>query len=129
MQVEQLPGEKVIILECVLELIPGDKNTIMQRVNSIRKREPGSTQFIPVQAAFSQPSGKPQVFLLNSPAVKVWKKEMRRFLISTEILLSTGNATAVNVLTLIDKIKQKVRDNFHLELEPEIRIIGENGGE
>ena len=40
-------------------------------------------------------------------------------------IVNTGNATAQDVLDLIEHIKKTVLDKFGVELEPEIRLIGE----
>ena len=123
--------EKVIILECVLELIPGDKNTIMQRVNSIREERTRKHPIYPsAGSVFRNPPGKPAGFLIEQSGCKGMEEgDAQVSYQHGNFIINRGNATAVNVLTLIDNIKQKVRNNFHLELEPEIRIIGENGGE
>ena len=44
-------------------------------------------------------------------------------------IVNKGNASAADVLTLIDLVKQKVKDTYGLELELEIRVIGEKGSE
>lgn len=40
-------------------------------------------------------------------------------------IVNTGNATADNVLNLIDKIKEIVKEKFNVDLETEIKILGE----
>ena len=40
-------------------------------------------------------------------------------------IVNKGNATAKDILELINIVKQKVKDKFNKELEIEIRIIGE----
>ena len=39
-------------------------------------------------------------------------------------IVNTGNATAEDVIILISLIKQKIRDNFGIQLEEEIQLIG-----
>lgn len=41
-------------------------------------------------------------------------------------VVNTGDATAKDVLELISTIKKIVLDNFSVELEPEVRVIGED---
>jgi len=41
-------------------------------------------------------------------------------------IVNTGNATAQDVLQLIDHIKQKAREGFGVELQTEIRVVGED---
>ena len=40
-------------------------------------------------------------------------------------MVNKGNATAKDVLELMEKVEQKVFDEFGVKLEPEVRIIGE----
>lgn len=40
-------------------------------------------------------------------------------------IINTGGATAADVLALIEYIKKTVKDKFDVELEPELRLIGE----
>ena len=40
-------------------------------------------------------------------------------------VVNLGNATCEEVLTLIDIIQKTVRDKYNIELEPEVKIIGE----
>ena len=41
-------------------------------------------------------------------------------------LINDGNATAEDVLNLISDVQKKVYDEFSIQLEPEVRIIGED---
>lgn len=40
-------------------------------------------------------------------------------------IVNTGDATAADVLTLIDRVKQLVHEKFNIELTLEVRVIGE----
>lgn len=40
-------------------------------------------------------------------------------------IVNTGNATAADILTLIETVKQMVKDNHGIELQPEVKIVGE----
>lgn len=41
-------------------------------------------------------------------------------------IVNTGNATAQDVIELIERIREKVRQASGIELEPEVRIVGED---
>ncbi len=41
-------------------------------------------------------------------------------------IVNTGNATAKDVLDLMGQVKEKVKEAFQVELEPEIMVIGED---
>ncbi len=40
-------------------------------------------------------------------------------------IVNTGNATAADILTLIETIRQLVKDSHGIELQPEVKIVGE----
>ena len=40
-------------------------------------------------------------------------------------VINKGNATAADVLQLIQDVKRIVYDTFQVELEPEVKMIGE----
>ena len=40
-------------------------------------------------------------------------------------ILNVGGATAADVLALIDRVRARVRERAGVELEPEIKLIGE----
>ena len=40
-------------------------------------------------------------------------------------ILNTGDATAADVLTLIAQVRAQVRDRSGIDLEPEVKLIGE----
>ena len=41
-------------------------------------------------------------------------------------ILNTGNATATDIIQLMDVVRCTVKDKFGVELIPEVRIIGED---
>ena len=41
-------------------------------------------------------------------------------------MINIGGATAKDILTLMKKVQDEVRAQFAVELEPEVRIIGED---
>ena len=40
-------------------------------------------------------------------------------------LINTGNATAADFLSLMEKVQETVWKNFQVALQPEVRIVGE----
>jgi UDP-N-acetylmuramate dehydrogenase len=40
-------------------------------------------------------------------------------------VINRGNATASDVLRLIEEVRHTVKERFGVELEPEVRMIGE----
>lgn len=123
--------EKVIILEGVLELIPGDKNKIEQKLKEIQDDRLAKHPHYPsAGSVFRNHPGKPTGMLVEQLGCKGLTSGGAQ--ISPQhgnFIINKENATAADVLTLMELMQQKVRENFQLELEPEVRVIGENGGE
>jgi UDP-N-acetylmuramate dehydrogenase len=40
-------------------------------------------------------------------------------------IVNTGGATAADVLSLMERIRGTVWDRFHIQLEPEVKIVGD----
>ena len=39
-------------------------------------------------------------------------------------IINTGSASATDILALMQIVQDRVADTFHLELEPEVKIVG-----
>ena len=55
--------------------------------------------------------------------IKKYRKEQG---LSQEALAAVGGATASDILALMHKVQDEVREQFGVQLEPEVRIIGED---
>lgn len=43
------------------------------------------------------------------------------------VLINKGNATGKDVAELAKTVRQRVREKFGVEIQPEVRFIGKNG--
>ena len=55
----------------------------------------------------------------------VWKKRWPEPLPGDVVIVNAGSATASDVLSLIDVVKQRVKSARGIELETEVEIVGE----
>ncbi|MDL2280625.1 UDP-N-acetylmuramate dehydrogenase [Selenomonadales bacterium OttesenSCG-928-I06] len=117
-----------IILEVEFSLRPGDRNEIMTRMDEYtEKRE--SRQ--PVDSAsagsvFKRPEGNYAGTLIENSGLKgvrIGGAEVS--LKHAGFIVNAGDATAKDVLDLIEKIRATVYDKFQVELKSEVRVIGE----
>ncbi|HHT47092.1 MAG TPA: UDP-N-acetylmuramate dehydrogenase [Firmicutes bacterium] len=124
-------SEEVIILEGVLELKRGNHKEIMNRVNEIQRRRQSKHPQLPsAGSVFRNPPGNIAGKLVEGAGCKgmsVGEAEVSPQ--HGNFIVNKGNASAADVLNLIELVKQKVRDTYGLELELEIRVIGEKGSE
>lgn len=123
-----LKGKSVIILEVTLQLKEGNK----EKIESIIK------EYIKIRAV-KQPVDKlsagsifknPPGYYAGELIEKVGAKGLSRGKASVSnkhanFIINNGNATARDVLNLIEEIEKKVKKVFNIELDREIQILGE----
>ena len=115
-----------IIIEAELELWPREKEEIVSRLEEIRKKKVLSQpiSFASAGCIFKNPSSYSAGFLIQEAGclgMKVGGAQVS--LQHANFIINKGNATARDVLRLIQEIKGKVKDKFNISLEPELEII------
>jgi len=122
----RLKKEKdVLILEATLKLQKGDAKKLKQRTQEILKTRNGKipTGFS-AGSVFKNPEEKSAGFLIEQCGLK--GKKIGRAKISEKhanFIINLGNATANDVLALIQLAKKEVKNKFKITLEEEIIII------
>lgn len=124
--------EKAIILEAVLKLVPGKREEIWKRARSIQEeRRLKHPQFPSAGSVFrNPPGGKPAGYLIERAGAKglaVGGAEVS--LKHGNFIVNKGNATAADVLALIEVVRKRVKESQGVELELEIEIVGKEGSE
>ena len=120
--------KQYIILESKLKLSKGNREEIenkmkelMQSRNSkqpISKPSAGST--------FKRPEGHFAGKLIEDAGLKGYKIGGAQVSdLHAGFIINDGNATSKDILELIKYIQDKVKNEFGVDLEPEVRIIGE----
>ncbi|MCD1261618.1 UDP-N-acetylmuramate dehydrogenase [Paenibacillus athensensis] len=120
-----LPG---IVTEAVFELVEGDRKEIAGAMAAYRDRR---LRTQPLQLAcagsvFRNPQGGFAAKLIEEAGLKgkrVGGAEVSE--LHANFIVNTGNATAVDVLTLIEEIQQIVLDKYGISLVPEVLVVGE----
>ncbi len=117
-----------IILGCVLQLKPGDKVDIMKRIQSYQRKR-FQTQPIHtynVGSVFKNPPGQFVARLVEEAGLK--GRAVGGARVSPKhanFIENFSGATARDVLELIDLIRGEVRRIFAIELELEVKVVGE----
>ncbi|NMB41957.1 MAG: UDP-N-acetylmuramate dehydrogenase [Firmicutes bacterium] len=121
--------EEVIILDGVLELISGDINKIERKAKMILDERLAKHPLYPsAGSVFRNYPGKPAGFLIEQSGCKGMSIGGAQVSLQHgNFIINRENATAGDILALMEIVKQKVKDNFQIELEPEIKVVGENG--
>ncbi len=123
--------EKVIILGGVLQLTPGDraelKSLVQKNHRERRSRQPSLPS---AGSVFRNPTGLAAGKLIDEVGAK--GLTAGGAMVSPEhanFIVNAGDATASEVLDLIELIRKKVRSERKIDLELEIKIVGENSRE
>lgn len=121
-----LKHKKFIATEVVFELQPGDKDTIkatMDDYNS-RRREKQPLEYPSAGSTFKRPEGYFAGKLIMDSGLRGFQIGGAR--VSDKhcgFVINVGNATAADILDVIEETKERVFDRFSVSLEPEIVIL------
>ncbi len=117
-----------VVLSARFELVPGDKDEIGERMKDLnaRRREKQPLSFPSAGSTFKRPEGYFAGALIEQAGLKglsvggaqVSEKH-------AGFVINTGDATAADILSLIKKVQDAVYDRFGVQLETEVRIVGE----
>ncbi|KAF0209196.1 MAG: UDP-N-acetylmuramate dehydrogenase [Actinomycetota bacterium] len=117
-----------IIVEGVLRLAPADPERIrLEMERSLKRRK--STQPLGSPSAgssFKNPDGDSAGRLIEASGLKgtklggAWVSDVH-----ANFIVNDGGATAADVVGLMSKVRTTVRDAHGIELQPEVRFLGE----
>ena len=115
-----------VIIEVRLELWPGKKEEIILRSRQARERRTLTQplSFSTAGCIFKNPSSHPAGFLIEEAGclgMKVGNAQVS--LQHANFIINKGNATARDVISLIEKVRKKVEDKFAISLELELEVI------
>lgn len=120
----QKSGETILRVKLQLKQETKEKIEIAARDILVRKmKQPTGPS---MGSTFKNPQGSSAGELIEKAGLK--GKQIGGAKISEvhgNFIINTGNATAKDVKDLIDLIKKTVKDKFNIELEEEIRYVGE----
>lgn len=117
-----------VVLSACFDLVEEDKLVILEHMRALnaRRREKQPLSMPSAGSTFKRPEGHFAGALIESCGLKgcsvggaqVSEKH-------AGFIVNTGNATAADVLALIEHVQSVVREATGVDLEPEVRIIGE----
>lgn len=117
-----------IVLEAVLELTPGDRAAIGARMQELKgqRTEKQPLEWPSAGSTFKRPQGYFAGKLIMDAGLRGFRVGDAQ--VSEKhcgFIVNRGQATAEDVEKLIHEVQQRVRDQFGVELTPEVRRIGE----
>lgn len=123
-----IPEKKYIVLEATVELAEGDENVIRDTMADFKNRrvDKQPLEYPSAGSTFKRPEGYFAGKLIQDA-------ELRGYTVGGAqvsekhcgFVINKGDATAEDVLNLIQDVKRIVYDKFQVELEPEVKMIGE----
>ena len=122
--------EGAIIVSASFLLTKGVKEKIQERIREILdiRKEKHPLEYRNAGSIFKNPKGLPAGQIIDALGLKGTRIGGAQ--ISEKhgnFIVNTGNATAKDILALIDTVQKRVWEERGIRLEPEVRIIGEDG--
>ncbi len=123
-----LQGTKDIVLSAVFQLKPGDKEAIKTKMDDLtnRRNTKQPVQFPSCGSFFKRPTGFFAGKLVQDAGFKGAKVGGAQVSdLHSGFIINTGGATATDIIELMRKIQKEVKSKYGVDLEPEVRIIGD----
>ncbi len=117
-----------VVLEAVFEFFEGDPEQIKAKTEdlSTRRREKQPLEYASAGSTFKRPEGYFAGKLIMDSGLRGFK--VGNVMVSDKhcgFVINTGGGTATEVVTLIDEVQRRVFEQFGVNLEPEVRLIGQ----
>ena len=119
----------VIVTNVTLRLAPGDPDAIARQTEELlaARREKQPLEYPSAGSTFKRPEGAFAAKLIDDAGLKGLRVGDAQ--VSEKhagFILNLGNATASDILALMGEVQSRVRARFDVNLEPEVRILGED---
>lgn len=125
----QLQGTFAIVVEVVMDLHPELHEVIQQHMQHHleRRRATQPLQLPNAGSVFTNPPGDYAARLIEQAGLKGMTEGGAQVSEKhANFIVNLGDATARDVLVLLDRVRTLVQDRFGVRLEPEVKIWGEN---
>lgn len=123
-----VPEKRYIVLAARIALHPAAKEEIRAKMAELREKrvEKQPLEFASAGSTFKRPEGYFAGKLIMDAGLRGYRIGDAQ--VSEKhcgFVINRGNATATEVMQLVRDVQQRVREQFQVELEPEIKQIGE----
>jgi len=123
-----LQSRKGIVLEATFQLRYGDRKTIADALASYkdRRRQTQPLQLPCAGSVFRNPPGDHAGRLIEAAGLKGFTVGGAQISeLHANFIVNRGGATATDVLTLMDTVRQTIREKFGVDMHPEVLVVGE----
>lgn len=119
--------QPMIVLGATLELKEGDRAEIVRRMEelSVARRTKQPLEYPSAGSTFKRPEGYFAGKLIMDAGLRGYQVGGAQ--VSEKhcgFVINRGNATASDVLALMEDVSGKVQEKFQVKLEPEVRVVG-----
>lgn len=123
-----IEGTKYVVVGVTLALQPGDKEDITNRMAELAeaRRQKQPLEYPSAGSTFKRPVGYFAGKLIMDAGLAGYQVGGAQ--VSEKhcgFVINKGGATAADVMQLMEDVQKKVWDTFQVEIEPEVRLIGE----
>ena len=121
-----LENKKVVLTEVKLRLFPDQREKIISRVRDVtrRKMQTQPLSFPSAGCVFKNPPFYSAGYLIqNTGCLGMKVGDAQVSFQHGNFIINKGKAQAQDIIELIEKVREKVREKFNINLEPEVEII------
>lgn len=123
-----IPEKDYIVLEATMELTQGDETAIRETMADFKNRriDKQPLEYPSAGSTFKRPEGYFAGKLIQDADLRGYQVGGAK--VSEKhcgFVINTGDASAKDVLQLIEDVQKIVFDKFQVKLEPEVKMIGE----
>ena len=117
-----------IVLGVVLKLTPGDKEEISARMEELMKQRKSKQplEYPSAGSTFKRPEGYYAGKLIMDAGLRGYRIGGAQ--VSEKhcgFVVNAGGATAADIREVIEEVQERVKDRFHVRLEPEVIFLGD----
>ena len=119
----------VIVTDVTMELTPGDSAEIAAKTQELlaARREKQPLEYPSAGSTFKRPEGYFAAKLIDDAGLRGLRiGDAQVSEKHAGFIVNLGHATAKDILELMDEVAARVRAQFGVDLEPEVRILGED---
>ena len=115
----------LVILSVTLNLKTGDGKMAKTKAEEIKAKKKQSQPFPSAGCTFKNPQGQSAGLLIDQIGLKGYQQaNLKISPLHANFIVNTGNANASDYLKLVEFIRQKVKEEYNLSLELEIKLLG-----
>jgi len=119
----------VVVTNVVLQLDPADPAAIAAKTQEllVARREKQPLEYPSAGSTFKRPEGRFAAKLIDDAGLRGLRiGDAQVSEKHAGFIVNRGNATAAQILELMDEVNRRVEAQFGVTLEPEVRILGED---